>query len=160
MFTSKYIKHQYINQLLLVRNRSYKTFILAFTFSLHMFLVTSVAHSEGKERKIERSVLKNIMKENLLSFSRLEIPSLKHIKLVKNAKNIFIGFRVYDGQALKNGGVRSEVSIDYPFSDGTVLEYSWRFSIPWRRNRRICRSTVLDPVVTIHPSPEGIFLVG
>ncbi|MCR4322641.1 MAG: polysaccharide lyase [Candidatus Azambacteria bacterium] len=71
-----------------------------------------------------------ISQEKLLEYAHIEVPSAENIKIESENNKQYLALRVYQGQELKSGGVRAEVSVDYPYKEGEAVRYSWQVRIP------------------------------
>jgi hypothetical protein len=90
---------------------------------------TSSALAVADPRTVELSYLRNVVAADLLGYAHLEVPALDNLRGMSDGSGNFIGLRNYQGQPLTNGGVRAEVSVDYPFKEGQTIRYAWRFGI-------------------------------
>lgn len=88
------------------------------------------AQTSTQLRDLELSYLRAALPSDLLDYAHVEIPALDNIRIVTEGSSTYLGLRTYYGQPLKNGGVRAELSIDYPYKEGETITYSWRFLIP------------------------------
>jgi hypothetical protein len=95
-----------------------------------LFATSCGKAADPKDREKELSYLRCIMPENLLEFSHVEVSALENITILGEGKDQHIGLHMFPGQKKKNGGVRAEISIDYPFKAGDTLRYAWRFMVP------------------------------
>ena len=64
--------------------------------------------------------------EGLLPFLNLEVPSCSNIKLGDG----YAGFILTVDNIKINNGIRSEVAIGYPFTEGDTVEYRWSIMLP------------------------------
>lgn len=98
--------------------------------SLIVFLcVSTVAKSDNIEIEEKDSYLSYIMEKGLYQYSEFEISN--HESIVKhNDDTKYLEFKLFRNQDKVNGGIRSEVSIDYPFQSGNTIEYSYEFLMP------------------------------
>lgn len=60
----------------------------------------------------------------------LEVLYRDSITLLSDQDGDYVGFTLFPLQPKLNYGIRSEISVDYPFSEGDTLRYSWSFMIP------------------------------
>ncbi|CAN5301965.1 polysaccharide lyase [soil metagenome] len=74
--------------------------------------------------------LRSAVSADLLPFATIEIPAIENIRQGSDGRGAHLELRTFKGQTLKNGGVRAEISIDYPFREGETLRYSWRMMLP------------------------------
>lgn len=104
---------------------SFKVELLALLLSCTFFGCTKPA-----SREEQLSYLRAIMPESLLEYASLEIGSAKNAVIVKEGKTQHLRLGIFPGQAKVNKGMRSEVSVDYPYIQGDTVCYSWRFMLP------------------------------
>jgi hypothetical protein len=81
-------------------------------------------------RDEELAILRTILPESLLGVAKLELASRESFRIQEESGASHLGLRVFPGQPKVNGGIRAEVSIDYPFVPGDTVRYSWRFQVP------------------------------
>lgn len=81
-------------------------------------------------REKELTFLRCIMPDDLLKFSHVEVPAVENIAIVGEGAAQHIGLHVFPGQKKLNGGIRAEVSVDYPCKQGDTVRYAWRFMVP------------------------------
>lgn len=81
-------------------------------------------------REKELVYLRSLLPETLLPFANLEVAGIENIKLDDAEGDPFLALRVFPGQKKHNGGIRAEVSVDYPFKPGDTVGYSWKFRVP------------------------------
>jgi len=81
-------------------------------------------------RVLEISYLKTAVAPDLIPYANIEIAGIENLATSSDSGKEYLKLRVYGGQPKKNNGIRSEVSIDYPYKEGDTVEYSWQFRIP------------------------------
>ncbi len=87
--------------------------------------------SKEELRNLELTYLRAVISQaELLNYAYIEIPGFENIFIGNDEGSPFLALRTYTGQPLKNGGVRAEIAIDYPFKEGDTLLYSWQIRIP------------------------------
>jgi len=90
-------------------------------------LVGGSANAQGC-KYVDKGKLANVMGINkeLVPFLNLEIPSCANIYLADG----YVGFVLNEQNERLNNGIRSEISIDYPFAEGDTIEYRWSIMVP------------------------------
>jgi len=66
------------------------------------------------------------IQHDLRSMVSIEIASCSNVSL----ENGYVGFILNEKNEVIHSGIRSEVSIDYPFIEGDTVEYQWSIMIP------------------------------
>lgn len=90
----------------------------------------NIPTTEEGRRSLEEAYLAYAVDRSLFPYALIEIPALRNIATSTDSFGKYLALSLFPGQELKNGGVRSEVSIDYPYKEGDTVEYSWEFRIP------------------------------
>jgi len=85
---------------------------------------------EGGGRSEEVVYLKTIMPESLVQMANLDVATRDSVAVVGKGESQYLGLRLLPGQPKLHGGIRAEVSVDFPFSEGDRVNYRWRFMIP------------------------------
>jgi hypothetical protein len=85
--------------------------------------------SPSGSRALEVSYLNSVVPPDLTAYAHLEVGAVSDLTSMSDGAGPFLGLRSYYGQPLVNSGVRAEVSVDYPFTEGQTIRYSWRFGI-------------------------------
>ena len=99
--------------------------------ALWMVVAATAAHAQTNDlRQLELKYLRSAVAPNLLEYATIEVPSLDNIRQDSDELGPFLALRTYYRQPLKNGGVRAEIAIDYPYRDGDRVRYSWRMKLP------------------------------
>lgn len=85
---------------------------------------------EPDVRERELSYLRCVVPENLLDFAHVEVPGIENIAIHGKAADQYLGLHLFNGQAKLNGGIRAEISVDYPFNEDDTVRYAWRLMVP------------------------------
>lgn len=95
-------------------------------FSGLLVLVSNYALANGD--CLDKVKLANSLNldSSLVAYVGIEIPSCNNLKLFDD----YVGFYLDENDTYVNNGVRSEVSLDFPFHEGDVVEYSWSVFFP------------------------------
>lgn len=86
--------------------------------------------AKSGSREDELVYLRTVMPDSLLEYAHLEVGSVESVAIIGEGKTKHLGLRVSPGQNKVHGGIRAEVSVDYPFQQGETVSYSWRFMLP------------------------------
>lgn len=78
------------------------------------------------EGPTEAEFLASVLAPELLQYAKVEVASRQSIARVEDGLEL----KVLPGQPKLNGGIRAELSVDYPFVDGDTVRYEWSFWIP------------------------------
>ena len=81
-------------------------------------------------REKELAYLRAVAPDDLLEFAHVEVPAIDNIALVGEGPTQHLGLHVLPGQKKLHGGIRAEISVDYPHKQGDTLRYEWRFMVP------------------------------
>ena len=81
-------------------------------------------------RERELSYLRCVMPDSLLEFAHVEVPAVENIAIQTDGANQHLGLHLFPGQQKLNGGIRAEISVDYPHQPGETVRYAWRFMVP------------------------------
>jgi hypothetical protein len=100
------------------------------SLALAALAICAPACSHADLRELELSYLRSAVAPDLLQYASIEIPAIENIRQGTDPLGKHLELRTYRGQALKNGGVRAEISIDYPFKEGDTVRYNWRMMLP------------------------------
>jgi hypothetical protein len=71
-----------------------------------------------------------VVPDDLLEFAHVEVPAVENIVIMGEGAAQHLGLHVFPGQKKLNGGIRAEVSVDYPHKQGDTVRYAWRFMVP------------------------------
>jgi len=83
---------------------------------------------EGREREL--GYLRVLMGDELLPYAHLEVTAAENVAILGTGAEKYLGLHLFPGQKKRNGGVRAEVSVDFPHQQGDTLRYAWRFMVP------------------------------
>jgi hypothetical protein len=86
--------------------------------------------TEEGRRALEEKYLLYAMDSYLLPYANIEISTINNIATSTDALGEHATLSLFPGQSLKNNGIRSQLSIDYPYKEGDIIEYSWEFKMP------------------------------
>lgn len=112
-------------------------FILIISFAFLQFIFYQIkiktieskdAHKKNGEKEL--TYLKVVLAENLIPFAKIEVSALENIEIEKDNDSEYLALTLFPGQAKKNSGIRSEISVDFPFKENDTIEYSWQLRIP------------------------------
>jgi hypothetical protein len=81
-------------------------------------------------REKELTYLRTLMPEDLLPLANVEVPGIENIAILGEGADTHLGLHLFPGQKKRNGGIRAEVSVNYPFQQGDTVRYAWRFMVP------------------------------
>lgn len=81
-------------------------------------------------RALELSYLESAMDPSLFDVALLELAGIENVSTSSDEGGPFLALRLYPNQPKKNNGVRSELSIDYPYQQGETVRYTWQFRVP------------------------------
>ncbi|KLU04443.1 putative signal peptide protein [Rhodopirellula islandica] len=98
-------------------------------FALLLLLIAAGCQKQG-DRDEELLYLRAALPAELLEQSHLDIPSRDCIAKLETPEGTSLGLRIFPGQSKSHGGIRAEISLDYPFQPEEVVRYSWRFQLP------------------------------
>ncbi len=110
------------------------TAVLLLVFSV--FIITrqvstqEMSTSSEDLRSLEIAYLQTAVSPALIEYASIEIAGLENIATSSDEYGAYLNLRVFGGQNLKNNGVRSEISIDYPYKEKDTIRYTWQFKIP------------------------------
>ncbi len=102
-------------------------FKLVWLYIFIFFSTQHVANGQGCNL-IDKNALIHSLKIDLslLPFLNLEVPSCSHIKLHDG----YAEFILTTDNIKINNGVRTEIAIGYPFTEGDTVEYRWSIMLP------------------------------
>jgi hypothetical protein len=102
--------------------------------SLTAFLMLSLplplCAVDPSAREKELTYLRTVMGGDLLPYARLEVTAAENIAILGSGAEQYLGLHLFPGQKKLNGGIRAEVSVDYPCKQGDTVRYAWRFMVP------------------------------
>lgn len=90
---------------------------------------SAVSTSEAN-RLLEETYLLYAIDSSLLPYTNTEIPTIHNIATGTDTFGKFLELRLLPDQPILNKGIRSEISIDYPYNENDTVEYTWEFKIP------------------------------
>ncbi len=90
----------------------------------------NIPSTEEGLRALELSYLRTAVDESIIQYSVIEIAGIENISTSTDEGKAYLALHLHPGQSKKNNGIRSEVSIDFPYKEGDTVEYSWQFRIP------------------------------
>ncbi len=93
-------------------------------------LLTAVLTVFGTGSFSQQNMLLQIVAADLLAYTHLEILSPASISLLNENADPYLGLAVFPFQAKVNGGIRAEISVDFPHPADASVTYFWRFRIP------------------------------
>lgn len=118
-----------------------KKFILI-SFSAILFLGSAVyfhrantaspvrQNSDQDMRQTEESYLRAVLPETLLAYAHLDIAQIENVSVAHEPDGDFLALNLFQKNKKASGGVRAEISIDYPYHEGDTLRYAWQFKLP------------------------------
>lgn len=94
-------------------------------------LFSSCGHGDDKAaREMELTYLRTLMPEDLLPIANVEVAGIENIAILGEGADTHLGLHLFPGQKKRNGGIRAEVSVNFPFHEGDTVRYAWRFMVP------------------------------
>jgi hypothetical protein len=95
-----------------------------------LFAFMSVrSQAEQNELSVKNKYLSYIMTPELFPYAEIEAARYQNI-VMHDDEAKYLEFALFPDQEKVNGGMRTEVSVDYPFQARDVVEYSYQFLIP------------------------------
>lgn len=76
-------------------------------------------------------LLSYAVSEALIPYARLEADS-NRVERGQDVYGKYLALLIAPGQRIKNGGLSSEISINFPYEEGDIVRYSWRMMVPER----------------------------
>lgn len=95
-----------------------------------LFVTSCSKATDPKAREIELSFLRCLMPESLLEFSHVEVPAAENIAILGEGAEQHLGLHIFPAQKKLHGGIRAEISVDFPHQSGDTIRYAWRFMVP------------------------------
>jgi len=102
----------------------------ALTCFLALFLISCRAGADPAARDKELTYLRTVMPDELLNYAHVEVPAVENVAILGEGADKYLGLHVFPGQKKRNGGIRAEVSVDYPHKQGETVRYAWKFLVP------------------------------
>jgi hypothetical protein len=96
------------------------------------FLVVALAsvNSAPEQTLTEKDYLRAVLASELMTYAGLEAPTPENVRFTSDGAGRFIEFRLFPGQPKKNNGIRSEISVNFPYKVGDVVRYRWKMRLP------------------------------
>lgn len=105
-------------------------FISVFFIILWLFALPFQAIAQtSSERSLIEKHLRQVMPKSLVAISTVDLLGQESIEIKKQGGRSFLEMRVFRGQTKVSNGIRSEISINYPFQNGDTVIYQWDFRI-------------------------------
>ena len=100
--------------------------------SISILLLTMLAFQTSLSGELlsQKDYLSVVLPPALIRYANIEIPAQENLHIQTNSAGRFLDFCLLPGQARKNNGIRSEISVDYPFKAGEVVRYQWKMLLP------------------------------
>lgn len=76
-----------------------------------------------------RPYLSAAMDNDLVRFANIDVPALENIEIINRGSQRFLALHILPGQKLHHGGIRAEISVDYPYESGDAVSYQWRMRL-------------------------------
>jgi len=86
--------------------------------------------ADPSAREKELTYLRTIMGVDLLPYAHLEVPAVENVVILGSGADQHLGLRLFPSQKKLNGGIRAEVSVNYPCKQGDTVRCAWRFMVP------------------------------
>jgi hypothetical protein len=74
----------------------------------------------------EEGYLRPMMDENLFAYANIDAPSLDNLQILQDALEV----RLFPGQPLLHNGIRAQVGVNFPYSEGDTVRYEWQLRFP------------------------------
>ena len=100
------------------------------TMTCLLLIAAISACAKADSRQLDLKYLPTVLPETLLEYARLEVASEKNVAVRTDGPNRCLGLHISPDQAMVHGGMRAEISVDFPFVQGDTIRYSWRFMLP------------------------------
>lgn len=94
------------------------------------YLIRSQAVGQQGSRDEELVYLRAVLPDELLQYSNLDVASREAVVVGGEGAERHLALRLFPGQKRVHGGIRAEVSVDFPFRPGDRVRYEWRLRIP------------------------------
>ncbi len=82
------------------------------------------------ESKRGHYYLSVVLPPELIRYAGIEVPSPENIHIRSDSTGRYLEFRLVPGQAKKNNGIRAEISVDFPYKVGDIVQYKWQMRLP------------------------------
>lgn len=93
-------------------------------------LLTAFVTVFGTSSISQQDMMPQIVASDLLAYTQLEILSPASISLQNENGDQYLELEVFPFQPKVNGGIRAEISVDFPHPADATVTYSWRFRLP------------------------------
>lgn len=113
--------------------------LLVLLYGIYSFYRSGSSESENPSlptteeglRELEVSYLRaGIVSDEIIPYALIEVPEIRNIGTWSDSSGTYIISSLFPDQPLKSWGIRSEISIDYPYIPWDTIEYSWKFFMP------------------------------
>ncbi len=81
-------------------------------------------------REQELAYLRTILPDPLLEYAHVDVPSKDNVAIIGEGPDAHLALGILPGQPKHRGGIRAEVSVDFPHHEGDTVRYEWRFMVP------------------------------
>lgn len=98
--------------------------------TLMLTIAVLSAHPATGQTISNKEYLEAVLPAELIRFAGVEVPSPENIRIHSDGDGRYLEFRLIPGQALKNNGIRAEVSVNYPYQTGDIVRYRWKMRLP------------------------------
>lgn len=92
--------------------------------------LVGVGCGERGSRDQELAYLRTILPDPLLEHAHVDVPSKDNIAVIGEGPEAHLALGLLPGQSKLHGGIRAEVSVDFPHREGDTVRYEWRFMVP------------------------------
>ena len=94
-----------------------------------LFAALSVC-AKADSRQIDQKYLPAVLPDALQKYAHLEVASERNVTVGTDGLNPCLGLHVSPEQGMVHGGIRAEMSVNFPFVEGDTVQYAWRFMLP------------------------------
>lgn len=95
-----------------------------------LLLASCSPAADPQAREKELTYLRALVPDELLPHAHIEVPAVENVAILDEGADKHLGLHLLPGQKKIGGGVRAEVSVDFPHQEGDTLRYEWRFRVP------------------------------
>ncbi|WP_417730178.1 polysaccharide lyase [Rosistilla oblonga] len=99
---------------------------IEFAIALGLAVVVGCG-AKKQDRSLEEMYLETIMPDDLVAIANVDVATAESIAIVDDPRGRCLGLRIAPDQPKLHGGVRAEVSVDFPFTENDRVRYAWRF---------------------------------
>lgn len=89
--------------------------------------LSGMGHAQNRHDDELENYLRLALPQHLFAYASFEIASQENIAVGPDGS---LALGIIQGQHKVNGGLRAELSIDYPFLPDDLVTYRWRFRVP------------------------------